>query len=116
MTIKKLRVGYRPTPGLIWPKLENQGELAGFEYELLVEMSRHLGLPLEFVLLNQEVDIVKGICSKSGESISNIDVAIGALQGSENLERKLDILFPHSRSSTFVLVKKSIRHWLKAAL
>ncbi|MEM9948495.1 MAG: ion channel [Cyanobacteria bacterium P01_D01_bin.36] len=117
MTTTKLQVGYRPTPGLIWPKLEDSSQLAGFEYELLIEISHHLGLPLEFISLDYEVDLVKGICAeKTEQGDISINVAVGALQGSENLERKLDILFPHSRSSTFVLVKKSMRHWLRAAL
>lgn len=121
-----LRVGYRPTPGLIWPKLENSGQLEGFEYDLLVEMAHRLGVSLDFVCMDNEVSLMQGICGQQNkaaqiaqnttEASQSIQVAVGALQGSSRLEEKLDILFPHARSSTVVLVKKSVGYWVKEAL
>lgn len=109
-----LKIGYRPTPGLIWPDAGNSHQLTGFEYELLVEMAERLGLSLEFVATEKETALVEGICIDS-QHPGGLDVAVGGLQGTAALERTLDILFPHLRNQTVVLVKKSTRHWLKAA-
>lgn len=131
MGTQTLRVGYRPTPGLIWPTLENTHKLEGFEYDLLLEMAHQLGLPVEFICLESEVALIQNLCQEtdhqtlsqtsglkkdSGRVQKSINVAVGALHGSARLEEKLDILFPHLRSSTLVLVKKSMGHWVKAAL
>ncbi|MEL6469753.1 MAG: ion channel [Cyanobacteria bacterium J06623_4] len=115
MSQANIRVGYRPTPGLIWPTLENSQQLAGFEYELLTEMAQRLNLSLFFQAIDKEAELVERICAPAN-SPDKIDIAIGALQGSSGLEQKLDILFPHLRNRTVVLVKKSIRYWVKAAL
>ena len=125
MNPKEWHVGYRPTPGLIWPTLENSEQLSGFEYELLIEMAERLNLSLTFEPIAREADLVAGICAAprpperpdlDSSETCKLDIAIGALQGSSALERKLDILFPHLRNRTVILVKKSMRYWLKAAL
>lgn len=126
MGTRTLRVGYRPTPGLIWPALHNSSQLEGFEYDLLVEMAQRLGVSLEFVCIDSEVSLMEGICcqqkndtpadEKQTEETQPLHIAVGALQGSSRLEEKLDILFPHTRSSTVVLIKKSVGYWIKEAL
>jgi len=123
MGTQTLRVGYRPTPGLIWPKLQNSGQLEGFEYDFLMEMAHRLGVSLEFVCMDNEVSLMQGICQHQSqaktqrqEETQSLHIAVGALQGSSRLEEKLDILFPHTRSSTVVLVKKSVSYWIKESL